>query len=129
MNPFDPSDDDLRQWARSGLPAPVEDFDLMVASDHRAPLLVELASSPAREFVLRCLYLIVGDAVRSDFNTSSRAQVEAMLADAEGAASTDPGIGRWIAESRVLLQHPERFDYELWCDGGLASRAAGERSK
>jgi hypothetical protein len=129
MNPFDPSDDDLRQWAHSGLPAPVEDFDLTVASEDRAPLLVELASSPARDFALRCLYLIVGDAVRSDFNTSSRAQIEAMLADAERASSTDRGIDRWIAESRGLLGHPERFDYALWCDGGLASLAAGEPSR
>jgi hypothetical protein len=124
MDAFDPSDDDLREWARSGFPWPVEDFDLMVASDHRASLLVELASSPARDFALRCLYLIVGDAVRSDYNTSSRARIEAVLADVEGAASTDPGIGRWIEDSRGLLEHPERFDHALWCDGGLASRAA-----
>ena len=128
MNFFDPSENSLREWARSGLPWPVEDFDLLVASEDRAALLVELASSPAREFALHCLYLIVGDAVRSDFNTSSRAQIEAMLADAEGASSSDPAIGRWIAESHDLLEHPDHFEYGLWCDGGLARRAAGNLS-
>jgi hypothetical protein len=127
-DPLNPSDDDLREWARSELHWPVQDFDLMVATEDRAPLLVELASSPAREFALRCLYLIVGDAVRSDFNTSPRVQIEAMLADAERTSSTDAGIRRWIAESRGLLEHPERFEYPLWCDGELASRAAGDPS-
>jgi hypothetical protein len=128
MNPYDPSDDELRQWAQSGLDEPVEDFDLMVADPHRAPVLVELATSPARVFALRCLYLIVGDAVRSNFNASSRAPIESMLSDAAGAAAADRGVGRWIAESRRLLEHPEQFDYVLWCDGALALRAADEPS-
>ena len=42
MNPFDPSDDDLRAWARAGELAPVEDFDLMVSTPERAPLLIVL---------------------------------------------------------------------------------------
>jgi hypothetical protein len=128
-NPFDPSDDELRHWAQSGRDWPVEDFDLMVATCDRAPLLLELASTPAREFALRCLYLIVGDAVRSNFGTSSRAEIETMLTDATGAAATDRGVSRWIAESRSLLGQPERFDYALCCDGGLASRAAAEASR
>src|SRR5207248_785684 len=71
-----------------------------------------------------CLYLIVGDAVRSNFNTSSRAEIETMLTRAAGAAVTDRAVGRWISESRDLMEHAERLDYRLWCDGGLAARAA-----
>jgi hypothetical protein len=125
VNPYDPSDDELRQWAYSGLDEPIEDFDLMVAEWDRAPLLIELASSPARDFVFRCLYLIVGDAVRTTFHTSSREQIKTMLAGAAPAAATDRGVGRWIGESQRLLEHPERFDFDLWCDGGLAKRRSG----
>jgi hypothetical protein len=129
-NPFDPSDDELRHWALSGHLAPIQDFDLMVATCDRAPLLLEPAATHvAREFALRCLYLIVGDAVRSNFGTTSRAEIETMLASATGAAVTDRGVSRWIVESRTLLEHPELFDYELWCDGGLASRAAAQASR
>lgn len=126
MNPFDPGDDELREWAQGDLTWPVQDFDLMVADYERAPLLVELTSSPAREFAFRCLYLVVGDAIRSDFNSTSRLRVETMLDDAEGAALADGGVRRWVIDSRELLDHPERFDYTLWCDGGLGARAALE---
>ena len=86
MNPFDPTDDELRQWARSDGPWPVQDFDLIVAEAERLSLLLELASSPQREFFLRCLYLVVGDAVRSNFNTTTRSDLEAALDRAVEAA-------------------------------------------
>jgi hypothetical protein len=126
LNPYDPTDDELRQWAQSEAFAPVEDFDLMIADLDRVPLLVELASSPARVFFLSCLYLVVGDAVRTSFQTATRSDVEAALTHAAAIAEDDPAIRKWIADSRRLLASPEEFDYEAWCDGGLARSAAAE---
>jgi hypothetical protein len=123
VNPFDPTDDELRQWALGDGRWPVQDFDLMVAEHNRLPVLLELTSSPQREFFLRCLYLIVGDAVRSNFNTTMRSDLEDALDRAE-LALRDPAIDRWVSDSRALIAHPETFTYDDWCDGGLARLAA-----
>ena len=123
QDPANPTDAELRQWAFSDEPWPMEDFDLIAADLERLPLLLELASSPNRAFFVHCLYLAVGDAVRMSFNTVSREGVEAALDQAVTIASRDPVIDRWINDSRELLSSPKSFDYEEWCDGGLARRA------
>jgi len=101
----------------------MQDFDLIAADLERLPLLLELASSPKRAFFVHCLYLAVGDAVRTSFNTVSREGVESALDRAAMIAPWDPAIGRWIEDGRELLASPKSFDYEEWCNGGLASRA------
>jgi hypothetical protein len=115
-DPFDPTDAELREWASSDEPWPVQDFDLMVADAERVPLLLELTSSRNRDFFLSCLYLVVGDAVRSRFNTCSPADVESALEHATATAARDPAIRRWIEESRRALASPDDFDYEAWCE-------------
>jgi hypothetical protein len=120
QDPINPSDEELREWAYKERWQPVQDFDLMVADVERAALLIELTRSPQREFFFRCLYLIVGDAVRTNFNTATRPDVESILSFGETPAASDPGIAAWIKASRDLLEHPDRFQYEAWCDGGLA---------
>jgi hypothetical protein len=120
QDPINPTDEELREWAYKERWEPVEDFVLMVADVERAALLIELTRSPQREFFFRCLYLIVGDAVRTKFNTAARPDVEAMLASAAVPATHDQAIAAWVKASRELLEHPDRFEYEAWCDGGLA---------
>jgi hypothetical protein len=126
LNPVDPTDDELREWAHSEASEPMQDFDLMVAEIDRVPLLLELASSQKRSFFLRCLYLVVGDAVRTNFNTAARADVESVLDRAATSAGDDPAIRQWIADSRSLLSDRREFDYDAWCDGGLVRGALGE---
>lgn len=128
VDPWDPTDDELRQWAKSDEMWPAQDFDLSVADSSRIPLLLELTSSSQRDFFLRCLYLVVGDAVRSSFNTTPRPELEAALDDVAKEEVDDPAIRRWISDSRYLIAHPETFTYDAWCDGGLARRAAHETS-
>jgi hypothetical protein len=123
QDPANPTDAELRQWAFSDELWPMQDFDLMVADLQRLPLVLELASSPKRAFFVHCLYLAVGDAARTSFNTVSREGVESALDRAATIAPGDPAIGRWIEDSRELLASPKSFDYEEWCDGGLASLA------
>ena len=102
---------------------PVEDFDLMVADHERVPLLLGLSTSPQREFFISCLYLVVGDAVRSNFNTTELPDLELALEHGDEVAPSDPAIARWLSDSRRLLAHPDTFDYDAWCDGGLARQA------
>lgn len=111
-DPYDPSDDDLRAWAQGDGMWPVEDFDLIVAAIHdRVSLLLELSTSPQREFFVGCLYLVVGDAVRSNFNTTALPDLEFALDHSTEAALSDPAIARWLSDSRRLLAHPDTFNY------------------
>jgi hypothetical protein len=122
-DPLDPTDAELRAWAQSGDFAPIEDWDLIIAEPIRAPVLIELAAhgpSGSREFFLHCLYLLVGDAVRSRFNTASEQTIEAVLARSETTAGESESVALWLARSRRLLEHPEEFEYDAWCGGGLA---------
>ena len=95
----------------------------MVADADRLPLLVDLAASPQRGFFVRCLYLVVGNAMRSNFNTTALPDLEAALDRATEATLDDPAIAGWLSDSRRLLADPDTFSYEAWCDGGLARQA------
>jgi hypothetical protein len=81
------------------------------------------ARSPKRPFFFRRLYLVVGDAVRTDFHTASRSGLEDALTRAGNTARVDAALAKWVRDSRELIAHPERFDYSAWCDGGLAREA------
>jgi hypothetical protein len=129
-DPLDPTDAELRAWAQSGDLAPMEDWDLVIAEPERAPVLIELATSgppESRRFFLHCLYLLVGDAVRSRFNTAPRDAIETALAAAEPRAAESESIALWLARSRRLLEHQDEFEYDAWCGGGLARRHTGPR--
>ena len=121
-DPFDPTDDEIIAWAygRDAV-ALVEDWDLVLATVGRAPLLVRLAADPkcpTRDHFLRCLYLLVGDQVRpAPADAGAWEQIERVLRLAD--AARNPRIARWVARARVLRAHPEQFDYRLWCDGGI----------
>jgi len=121
-DPWNATEEDLRAWAYSpGALYPIEDWDLAVTADSNAELLLEFASDPAcpsREFFLRCLYLLVGDAVRSRFIAHARGAVENLLAQV-GEKSL-PTVIQWAVRSRSLLDAPpSAVDYATWCDGGL----------
>lgn len=123
QDPWNPTSAEITAWAYDPDSMwPEQDWDLAVTSDHNSDLLLQLASDPAcpqREFFLRCLYLFVGDAVRTGFVAHGREDVVELL-DSVPAACT-PGISRWVERSRELLDAgPGAVDYALWCDGGYS---------
>jgi hypothetical protein len=122
---WNPTTDELRAWAYGQDPdfEPDPDFDLSVARLEHAELLMEGAADPAcgqRDFFVRVLYLLVGDAVRSEGEEHDLGVLSQLVDDA--AESADERLQLWAERARELLEHPERFDYDDWCDGGLARR-------
>ena len=120
---FNPTPDEIRRWAATeGAMYPSEDWDIIISTDPDLDeLFFELASDPTclkQRTFLHILYLIVGDAVRSSWNTRSREQTDALIERA--ARTTEPVVARWAEQSRDLVAHPNRFDYDAWCGGGLA---------
>lgn len=120
----DPSPEKLRRWAyREDAGEPVVDFDLRVAKRSNAALMLELSNDdacPQRAFFLGCLYLLVGDAVRTQFRAHPRAFIDDLLAQASRLEPRCYAVAVWCERSEALLAAPESFDYELWCDGGHA---------
>jgi hypothetical protein len=120
-DPWNPSPDEIREWAYTpGAMEPCQDWDLAIAWTGHERVLFELASDDsclARRFILQILYLIVGDAVRSNFRSTDRIIIEGFIR--RGTEYPHPDIARWQARSEELLRRPEVFDYDRWCCGGL----------
>lgn len=121
-DPYNPTEAELRAWAYGEeFMEPVQDFDLMVATESRADLLFEFASDskcPTKDYFLHCLYLLVGVAVRSKYRTSKKVTIDRIVI--QGQQSTSNSIQRWAKRSKNLMEHPESFSYDNWCGGDLA---------
>jgi hypothetical protein len=121
-DPYKPTVEEIVAWAHEpGALCPVEDWDLIITNLDVAPLFLRLASDPDcpnRRFLLNCLYLLVGDAVRPGQVPPDLPRISGLLASAE--SSGDSSITRWVDRSCALLAQPEAFDYAAWCGGGLA---------
>jgi hypothetical protein len=124
---INPTDDEILRWAFiEGAHYPPEmsqDWDLCVAEPARRELLVGLASDPAcpnRKFFLSCLYLMVGDCIRSSGRTWSREEAGAWLGVARPHAPAD--VQRFFERAKDLVAGRTTLVYEQWCDGGYAYR-------
>jgi len=122
---WNPKADEVRAWGMDKkAPWPTQDFDLALAWTSRdvERACIELAANPRcpkQRFFLSVLYLMVGDAVRTTFGVASREDVVRLL-DATRAWPEDARLDAFRKRSEELLEHPERFSYDLWCMGGHA---------
>ena len=120
-----PTDDEIIRWAYTeGAHYPPEmeqDWDLCITEPHRADMFVRLASDqkcPNRKFFLSCLYLLVGDAIRSHGQTWSIRKVSSWVEQQSTKLPDD--VDLFLNRSRELIFNPHIFDYKKWCDGGYA---------
>lgn len=120
-DPWNPSSAEVRAWAYTpGAVEPCQDWDLALSWAGHEREYLELVADPAcpnSEYFLRVLYLMVGDAVRSGFRTVSESVVRGFVELA--ADSRSQQLQLWRARALRLLKHPEEFEYEAWCGGGL----------
>jgi hypothetical protein len=120
-----PTDAEIVRWAGiEGAHYPPEmsqDWDLCVTEPGRRDLLLRLASDascPNRKFFLSCLYLLIGDAVRSNGHTWHLDEASAWLRVDRPSLPED--IALFLDRALQLVGGTEPFDYEKWCDGGYA---------
>jgi hypothetical protein len=122
-DPINPSEAELHAWAYTpGAVEPVRDFDLILESDARDELYLEFAADtdcPQRRYFLSLLYLIVGNAVRSEFQSRDALALEDFVKRV--AVTRDPLLQLFVARSRALMAAPETFSYSAWCGGELAA--------
>lgn len=120
---IDPSDRQLRDWAYNPelYESNIQDFELLIGQIHRSELILEFASDnncPKQQFFLRCAYLIVGDAHRSEVSESQKRELLAFVRKAEKTGNRY--LIEFSREARELFDDPSKFSYELWCGGKLA---------
>lgn len=121
------SDNQLLNWAYNPdqFVGMEQDFELLVANLDRANLVLECASDdncPKQLFFLSCAFLIVGDAIRSNGDSSVFvAQEEEILAFVRRAEKTGHALLlEFVWRARDLIENPSTFEYDLWCGGELA---------
>jgi hypothetical protein len=125
---WNPTPQEIRLWAHTTAYAPEQDWELAV-SDYPA-LLVELVDDPtaepyARLILLRALYILVGDVVRTGGHLAQGSgevtadKLEPTIADA--SVRCEP-LQRWAGRARALLTGTTAFSYHEWgLDSALAS--------
>jgi hypothetical protein len=120
-----PTDEEIVRWAyipdANYPPEMSQDWDLCVTEPGRADLLERLASDPRcpnRKFFLSCLYLLIGDAVRSNGATWSLHDASVWLSRDRFAAPDD--IAVFLQRAKRVIVNPKEFDYNKWCWSGHA---------
>jgi hypothetical protein len=125
-DPWNPSSTEVCAWAYdAAAEEPCQDWDLALSwAGHERDYLSFVADQncPKRFYFLSILYLMIGDAVRSGFRVASESSVRGFLKLAEN--HSNQAVRRWHQRSLRLLKHPNEFDYEAWCGGGIARNDA-----
>lgn len=121
-DPWNPTTKEIIEWAYTeDAIFPEQDWDLSVCNiTNVTEMILNIASDtncPNQVFFLHCLYLLVGDAIRTNGNTYNIESLQNILQSAANSTNTD--ILRWVERSQTLLSKPETFCYDLWCDGGF----------
>jgi hypothetical protein len=117
-NPFDPTDQELRDWAQGQRFALPQDWELVIpCSPKRHSLILELAVDPTRRakhkrMLLNMLYLITEQFVLSK---SSPEQMEKLINSA--LASRDPDAVLWANRSNAVVREPSKFHRKKWILG------------
>lgn len=121
--PHNPRAEELTEWAYdAAAQEPAQDWDLTLAHCPYESLYMKFASAtdcPKQEYFLALLYLIVGDAVRSQYRTRSREDIEGLLAQAEQSCASH-WVHLWVKRARALIAGEQPFRYDDWCAGVLA---------
>jgi hypothetical protein len=66
---------------------------------------------------LHCLYIYAADGVRPNSTSHRKRRLKKFVERAEEVG--DEPMSTWAHNCRILMNRPELFDYEDWCEGGL----------
>jgi hypothetical protein len=121
-DPWNPTPEELAAWAYTKRAfAPEQDFELaLIHTTAFYDMLLAYAADvacPKQRFFLGCLYVLVGDGVRSSWDTFSRLAIERLIQ--VGIQSDHPDVQLWATRAQDLINNPSHYTYADW---GLGSR-------
>ena len=113
---WNPTREEVLQWAYTHrISMPAQDFELAVYKPELHEVILQCATDqacPHRYFFLGCLYVIVGDAVRSNWNAFSQEVVADIIK--KGQQTQDPDVRRWAKRAERLIAEPTTYTYGRW---------------
>ena len=119
-DPWNPSHEEVMQWAyMPNVYAPTQDFELAVSGSEFHDLILQCAadeSCPNRCFFLSCLYVLVGDAVRTKWNAFSETTIITIVRKGKESSAID--VRNWAKRAGKLIADPTLYNYDQW---GLGS--------
>ncbi|MGG0937058.1 hypothetical protein ABHN11_13220 [Brevibacillus centrosporus] len=117
---WNPNQDDIKSWAYSDSRIPEQDWELAVINFPNIPMICGLVDDPKckhTRFFLGCLYVFVGDVVRSQ-NEQDIHQLTVILKRVTDSLKNE-NLTTWVQRSLQLIQNPKLYNYEYW---GLGSK-------
>lgn len=127
MNPYCPTEEELRDWAYSpDSVEPVQDWGLVLSWQMDRGLLrrcVQFADDghcPQAAFFLDVLFQWVDGVVRGNDFAERRGMYDEWLDVAKGLA--DPVVKRWRHHARMIFQGLQTFDRQNWWELGQADK-------
>jgi hypothetical protein len=118
VDEVNPTPEEVRRWAYSGAPEPMQDFDIIVAEPEMLPTLLNLVGDhgcPKRKFLLGSLYCLIGHSSLDDLRITEAAR--------QASTSDDAWLRTWGRRANAVLAHPATRDREDWCGWqGLRTR-------
>jgi len=120
---FNPTNQEIREWAYSNGSYPEEDWDIVVfhdvTDDGLTALILDIATDkncPKQKTFVHFLDIITGAVVRyaaeKGYNEEELKKLNTLIADAEKKSS--PLVIDWANRTKQIIQFPERFRYKDW---------------
>ncbi|GAA6140039.1 hypothetical protein NBRC116583_37860 [Arenicella sp. 4NH20-0111] len=118
INAWDFSAVELERWAYdSNARFPDQDWELAVAISGNDDLVLKLSqdeSCPNRDFMVSCLYMIVGDFLHSGSDFPNRESEIINLAK-KANESKNSKVYEWSEKTIHILKNKNEFEYNDWC--------------
>ena len=125
-DPYNPTPEEIEAWAYSNKLEPTQDWNITITTVDNATLLLKLTSDPKckkSKYFLKTLYFLVGDIVGK--KGSPKPEIDSLMkVFSESEQVGNRQVHRWVRLSRHLINHPDEFDYNKWCEGGLVNDIA-----
>jgi hypothetical protein len=119
-----PTHEEITQWARTpGAMYPMEDWDLIIATDQNADVFVSLASDPEcanRGAVLNFLYVYAAQLIREGRRPESVSTLRAAIRRGSTAGLDD--VRLWASRAADALDGAGADDYDFWFLSGWRKR-------
>ena len=117
---WNPTREEVVRWAYApNVYTPTQDFELAVCTPELHDLILQCASDqacPHQDFFLSCLYVLIGDALRSKWKVFPEMLIKNLIK--KGKQSTTQEVQMWAKRAEELIANPTLYNYDQW---GLGS--------
>lgn len=123
IDPYNPTKDEITEWAFEKKSYLIQDWELVLIQDiSNIDLIVTLYKDDKcekKKFFLSCLYVYIGDFVRTKHLKSQSEIIFSEELLRKSLNDSDSEISIWAKRATDLMENPDKYTYEYW---GLGSK-------